>query len=199
MVLGIPDEVLNRRNALGLGNTHGVGWNDGGGGENGVAEISRNGILDQKFLQLKFVLGEKQILVGGSFLTLGTHDLHGSDGTDLHLLTIVGESFFRQFQGALFHFDIFISIDQIPIDVLNLRNRSDDLAAEGDIGDFAVIVGDADEPHIGGKTEPGQEVLAQGKTKSAIDFRRQDAESAIGGDAVVIEVETQQSAGAKSL
>ncbi len=92
---------------------------------------------------------------------MGTNDLNWRQAADLHLLLSVGKCLLGKSEGLFLHADVFVGEYQVPIDVLNLIQRIDDLQAESDIGEFAVVFRDADEASVGGETESLQQMLRQ--------------------------------------
>ena len=59
------------------------------------------------------------------------------------------------------HLDVFVGIHQVPVDVLDLVDRGDDLKAESDIGDLAVILGDTNKARIRKQAQPLQQRQAR--------------------------------------
>ena len=54
---------------------------------------------------------------------LRLHHRDGRQRADLHLLLGIGERLVRQLQRALLHLHVLVGIHQVPVDVLDLRNR----------------------------------------------------------------------------
>ena len=74
---------------------------------------------------------------------------------------VVGEGLVRQFQRSLLHLHVLVGVDQVPVDVLDLRHRLHDLVLVGGVHDGAVIASDADPAQVGVETEALQQVLPQ--------------------------------------
>ena len=90
-----------------------------------------------------------------------------------YLLLIVRKRLVGQVQGALLHRHVLVSIDQVPVDVLNLRDGLDDLVAKGHVFNFAVVSGNADLAQVGIKAEALQQVLPQLEAEAGRQVRIQ--------------------------
>ena len=95
-------------------------------------------------------------------------------------LLCVGESF-------LLHSYVFVGVDQIPIHILDLIDGGDDLQAEGDVGNFTIVLGDADEAHVGKGTEALQQVLRDPELEVRVYLGREQAFKTVGGNVAVVE------------
>ena len=62
----------------------------------------------------------------------------------------------------------FVGGHQVPVNVFDLRDRGDDLLAEDDVGDLAVIAGDANLAQVGIEAETLQQVLPQLETETGV-------------------------------
>ena len=78
---------------------------------------------------------------------------------DLRLAFGVFQRLLRIGERLLLHANIFVGEHQIPVHVLDLVDRGEDLQAEGDVGNFAVVLGDADEACVGQRPESLQQIL----------------------------------------
>ncbi len=94
---------------------------------------------------MKISLSHSQRLLIRGHYALRTHNFNRCQGANLHLLLIVGERLFRQGQRFLLHLHVLVGVDQVPVNVLDLIHRGDHLQTKGDIGDLAVVLGDANE------------------------------------------------------
>ena len=79
--------------------------------------------------------------------------LDGRQAADLDLLLIVGQRLLGERKGFLRHSHILIGKHQVPVEVFDLIYRSDDLKPESHVSDFAVVLGDPDQPIIGQEPE----------------------------------------------
>ena len=96
-------------------------------------------------------------------------------GADLCLALRIVKRLLRVRQSFLLHAHILEGIDKIPIHVFDLVDGGNDLQAEGDVGDLAVILGDADEARVGQKSETLQQVLRKAELEVRTQLRRQQA------------------------
>ena len=94
---------------------------------------------------MKSSLSHSQRLLIRGHYALRTHNFDRRQGANLHLLFIVGERLLRQGQRFLLHLHVLVGIDQVPINILDLIHRGDYLQTKSDIGDFAVVLGNANE------------------------------------------------------
>ena len=88
-----------------------------------------------------------------SYRILRPNNLDGRQAADLNLLLIIRERLLRKRQRLLGHTDILIGKHQVPVEVFDLIYRSDDLKPESHVSDFAVVLGDPDQPIIGQEPE----------------------------------------------
>src|SRR5208337_5555925 len=114
---------------------------------------------------LKVGLGENQVLFGGCYSTLGLGQRDGGEGADPDLFLVVGERLLGKLKGTLVDGHGLIGGHQVPVEIFNLGDSLNDLLAEDDIFDFAVISGNADPTQIGIETEALQQMLAQCEAK----------------------------------
>src|SRR5262249_13559467 len=82
---------------------------------------------------------------------------------------------------------------------LDLRNRGDHLVAEGYIRDLTVDSSNADEAHVRPQAEARQQFLPRRETKAGADLRYEAAGRSVVGVALVVEVNLNARARAKSL
>ena len=80
-----------------------------------------------------------------------------------------------------------VSIHQVPINVLDLRNRRDHLQFESFIGDLAVVVRNADKTRVRQQPEALQQVLANRRAEVGGYCRLQTGEDRIGGRPLIVE------------
>ena len=171
----VVDQVLNGSDGLLLRNLHGRGGNHVGFGEHWIFDAAAERVLHQQLLQLQIVLRHDQVLLVGGDRALRAHDLNGRHGADLRLTLGIVESLLRIGQGFLLHPHILVGIDQIPIHVFDLIDGGDDLQAEGNVGDFAVVLGDADEARVGKRSEALQQILRELELKVRAELRREQS------------------------
>ncbi len=88
---------------------------------------------------------------------LRAHGFDGSQAADLDLLLRIGKSLLGKSQRFILHASVLVSVDQVPIDVFDLVDTIDDLQAEGDVGKFAIVFGDANEAGVGRESEALQQ------------------------------------------
>ena len=100
------------------------------------------------------------------YRTLRLHHGNRRQGTDLHLLFRVRQRLVGQFERPLLHLDVLVSVDQVPVDVFDLRHRGHDLQTERDIHNLAVVARDADPAQVGLESEALQQVLRQGEAET---------------------------------
>ena len=127
----------------------------------------------------------------GSHGAFGAHHFDGRQGSDFHLLLVIGERLVRQGQRVLLHFDVLVSIHQVPVHVLDLIDGGDHLQAERDVGNLAVVFRDANEPRVRQKSQSLQQGLAESGTEIGIQRRAQGGERLVGGDARVVETDRE--------
>ena len=85
----------------------------------------------------------------------------GRQAADFDLLLGVGERLLGESQRFFLHANVLVGVDQIPVHGLNLVDRGNDLQAEGHVGKFAVVLGDADEASVGRESEPLEQMLSE--------------------------------------
>jgi len=91
-------------------------------------------------------------LIGG-YRALGAHHFNRSQAANLDLLFRVRKRLLRKGERLVLHPHIFVGKYQIPVNVLDLVNRGDDLQSKRDIGDFTVVLGDADQTIVRQKSK----------------------------------------------
>ena len=79
---------------------------------------------------------------------------------DLRLLLGIGQRLLRIGQRFLLHAHVFVGIHQIPIHIFDLVDGGDDLQAEGDVRNFTIVLGDADETQIRERAKALQKILS---------------------------------------
>ena len=117
----------------------------------------------------------------------------------VHLLLVIGERLVGQVKRALLHGHVFIGVDQVPVNVLDLRNRGDQLVAKGDFRNQLVIAGNAQIAQVGIVAKALQQMLPHLKVKT----RRQRGIDGVVERALpqarVVEADGHQRARRKSL
>ena len=159
MLQRIVDQVLNRDDGLLLGNLHRRGGDDIGLRQQRIVNAAADRILHEQLLQLQVVLRDDQVLLVGGNDALRTHHLNRRHGAHLRLSFRVFQGLLRIGERLLLHANIFVGEHQIPVHIFDLIDRGDDLQAEGNVGNLAVVLGDADEARIGQGPESLQKVL----------------------------------------
>ena len=96
---------------------------------------------------------------------MGADDLDRRHGPDLGLTLGIIERFLAIGQRFLRHAHVFVGVDEIPIHVLDLIDRGDDLQAKSDVGNLAVVFGDANEAHVRQKAKALKQVLSEAELK----------------------------------
>src|SRR5262249_8974689 len=132
-------------------------------------------------------------------VALRPHHVQGRQSADLHLLLVIGERLLRQRQGTFFYLAVFVGIHQVPVDVLDLAYRRDDLSLEGFLGDLLVILGNAYEARIHVPAPTLQQVLGQRRDEGGIDRRVGEGARAVVGETVVLETYAQRSSRRETL
>src|SRR3989442_14714060 len=94
---------------------------------------------------------------------------------------------------------VVIAVDQVPVNILDLIRGSDHLQAEGNIGNLAVVLGDADKPRRGQEPTALQQRLCKREAEIGVDGRAKSTERLVGSDAVVVESHRQVRAPVKAL
>ena len=112
-------------------------------------------------MQLQIRLRHSQSLLIGSYGALSAHHFDGGESANLNLLLGVRKSLLRESQRLILHPHVFIGEHQIPVDVFDLVNGSDNLQPECDVGNFPIILGNPDKPGIGRKAEALEQVLSE--------------------------------------
>src|SRR5438270_680039 len=87
---------------------------------------------------------QRRIGHAGQAGALRADHLDRRERTDLDLFAIVGKSLVGQAERALFYFDILVGVYEVPINILDLGDRSFDLLAKRRFGNLAVIARDTD-------------------------------------------------------
>ena len=148
---------------------------------------------------MQVVLGNDQVLLSGCDRALRADRLNRRRGSDLRLSLRILKRLLRVGESLLLHAHVLEGIDKIPVHVFDLIDCRNDLQAEGDVGDLAVILRDADESRVGEKSEALQQVLRKAKLKVGTQLRRQKARSAVRGEMRVVERAAKQASELKGL
>ena len=160
-------------------------------GQSLIAQSAAERILHQQLLQLQVGLCHGQGLLVLRDGALRADDFDGRQAADFHLLLGVGERLLGEGQRFFLHAHVLVGIDQIPIHVFDLVDRGDDLQAEGDVGEFAVVLGDANEARVRGESKSLQKMLRDGCPEVGVQSRAQGRKEAIRGLPRVIEAHGQ--------
>src|SRR5215471_18460728 len=126
-----------------------------------VGITSASASTGSSMLRLQVVLSHYQILLAGGYRALRADDLDRGHGPDLGLTPGVIERFLAIGQRLLLHAHVFVGVDQIPVHVLDLIDRGDDLQAKSHVGNLAVVFGDANEAHVGQESKALKQVLSE--------------------------------------
>src|SRR5579872_6042952 len=156
-------------------------------GKHWVFNAAAECVLHQQLLQLKVVLRDDQILLVGGHGALRTHHLNGRRRADLRLPFGIFQRLLGIGQRFLLHANILVSVDKIPVHVLDLVYGRDDLQAKRDIGNLAVVLGDSDESRIGKKSKTLQQVLRKAKLEGRTELRSEQARWIVGSEMSVVE------------
>ena len=97
------------------------------------------------------------------------------------MLLIVAQGLVGIGQRALLDLFIFISVDQVPINILDSRNRSDDLRLEGKVGDLEVLLRNANIALVGAEAKTRQQRLRDISLPGKRNRGVHDLKRAIGG------------------
>jgi len=159
MIESLVNQVLRGNNRFLMGNLHRGGGNQFGFGEHRVFNAAAQRVFYQQLFQFQVVLRQDQVLLVGRGRTLRTHYLNGRHGSDLRLLLGIGQRLLRIGQRFLLHAHVFVGIHQIPIHIFDLVDGGDDLQAEGDVRNFTIVLGDADETQIRERAKALQKIL----------------------------------------
>src|SRR6185369_16183045 len=81
-----------------------------------------------------------QRLRAGCNLALRANDLDRSKSSDLDLLAVVAQGAICKLKRALLYLHVLVGVDQVPVDVLDLGNRRDDLRLERSVRDLLVVL-----------------------------------------------------------
>ena len=111
----IFQHVLHRRDRFLRRQVDGGGGNHLRLGEHRVFNRAAKRVLHQQLLQLQVGLRQNQSLLRRGNAVLRAHDLNRRQGSELHLLLIVGKRLLRERQRLLLHFRVFVGKRQIPI------------------------------------------------------------------------------------
>src|SRR5208283_1729605 len=195
----VVDQVLNGNHSLFLWKLHRGGGDHVGLGQHWIFDAAAQRILREQLLQLQIVLRHDQVLQIGGDRALRAHHLNGRHSADLRLVFGVVERFLGVGQRFLLHANVFVGVDQIPIYVLDLVNRGDHLQAEGHIGNFPVVFGDADETRIGQGTEALQKILRYAELEVGRKRGAQKTGGIVGRKVRVVEGGRHRGAPLKSL
>ena len=109
------------------------------------------------------------LLIGG-YRTLRPHHLDGRQCADLHLLLRIGEGLLGKRERLFLHPYIFVGVHQVPVHVFDLVDGGDNLQAEGNVGNFAVVFGDVNEARIGRKAKPLQQMLGHSSLEVGVEL-----------------------------
>src|SRR5271169_312177 len=186
MTESLADQILHGDDGLLLGNQHGGGRNYVSFGKHRIFDAAAKRVLHQQLLKLQVVLRQNQVLPAGGERAFGTDNLNGRHGADLGLALSIVERLLLVGEGLLLHADIFIGVDEIPVDVFNLIDGGDDLQAEGDVGNFPVVLGNADKASVGQRAEALQQVLCDLELKVGVDLRCYQARRVVGRDVGIV-------------
>ena len=148
MAQRVINQVLDRHYRLLLGQTHGRGRNHFGFRQLRVYEGAAQSILDEQLFQFQVRLSNDQRLLVSSDNALRPDYFDRRQSADFHLLLVIRQCFFREALRLFLHFHVFVSVYQVPIDVLDLIHGSDDLQTKSNIRDFTVILCNANKAAI---------------------------------------------------
>src|SRR5450432_552904 len=199
MLQRIVDHVLDGDDRLLVWHLHRRGRNHIGLGQNRIFDAAAERVLHEQLLQLKIVLRHNQILLIRGDRTLRAHHLNRRHRPDLRLALAVVQSLLRVGQRLLLHADVFVSEDQIPVHVLNLVDGGDYLQAESNVGNLAVIFGDANESSVGQRAKSLQQVLRDPKLKVRSELGSEQADGAVGGQVIIVKARGESGAPMKAL
>src|SRR5690349_23236419 len=141
-------KVLHGSNGFLVRNSHCVGWDNFRVGKEWIDKRSAQSVFDQQLLQFERGLRSDEVLLTSGSFTLRANYLNWGKRTDFNLFFVVGESFLRQSQRALFYLHVFVGVHQVPVNILDLVDRCDDLQLECNVGNLAIVLGDSDETGI---------------------------------------------------
>ncbi len=187
MAQSVVDQVLYGSDRLLQRQFHCRCGNDISLGEHRVLDAAAERVLHEQLLQLQVVLSHDQVLLVGGDGALRAHDLNGSYGSDLCLPFGVIQRFLGVGQGFLLHANILVGVHQIPVHVFDLVHGGDDLQTESDVGNLAIVPGDADKARVGQKAETLQQVLRETKLEIRTQLRSEQAGRVVGGEVSVVE------------
>ena len=97
------------------------------------------------------------------------------------MLLIVVESFVGIVQRALLDLSVLVGVDQVPVDILHLADRGNDLSLEAEVGKLQILLSDVDEALVGGKSKALQQRLVDREVETCSDLRAEDVEDAVRG------------------
>ncbi len=165
----LADEILGRHYWFLVRNLHGVGGNDFGIREHRVNQRAAEGVFHQQLLQFQVRPRRDQVLLPSGFFTLRTDDLDRRERSDLDLLLVVGKCLVGECERTLLHFHVFVGVDQVPVNILDLVDRCDDLQAKGNVRNFAIVLRDSDEASVRQKSKALQQRLADGGPEVGVE------------------------------
>ena len=181
------DQVLNRCYRLLLRQLHPGSRNYFRLRQQRIFNAAAERILHQQLLQLQIVLRQDQVLLIGRNRALRTHHLNRRRSAHLCLPLGIIQRLLTISQCLLLHAHVFIGIHQIPIHIFDLVDRSNNLQAEGHVGNLAVVLGDVNEAQVRSRPKSLQQVLRDLELKIRSQVRRQQTYRTVGGDVRVVE------------
>ncbi len=156
----LPDQFLDRRDRLHLGNPYLVGGDDPRRGNRraGHAGLTQRGLKNRLLLQQARVGHRERLFTGGNF-GLGAHHFNGRQRADLHLPPVVLQQLLRGGQRVLGHLNRLVEGNQVPVQVHHRGDRGLHLQLEGEVAHLAIVFGDTDLPAVNRRAETLQQVL----------------------------------------
>src|SRR5438067_7871941 len=102
-------------------------------------------------------------------------------------------------QRLFVHLRLFIRVDEVPIDILDLSDRRHYLIFECDVRNLFIVSGDPQISQVGTQTEPGEQLLLKCEPIHRTQRRRQVKEWAVSSLPIVIEFECHAASSGKRL
>src|SRR6185369_8709663 len=142
-------------------------------------------------LKLQVAFGDGKFLGSLGNFRLGFHYVHRGNRFELQLLLGIFVTLLSEGKRLLVHAGLFVGIHEIPIDVLDLRHRLDDLVAEGNVGNLLVIPGDPEVSEVRSESKSCQEFLPNAEPILRVQRWIQVAENTIRRLTIVIKSELE--------
>ena len=148
---GLPDEIFDGTNFVWFVRVQRVGRDHRRDRQNGSCHVFGDRVLHQQLLKLKIGLRQEQVLIGARDSASRLRQGDRSQGSDFDLL-LSSESVFSASSKARCSPSHSRSVDQVPVNVLYLRNCRNDLVAKGNVFNLPVITRDADPAQVRDRT-----------------------------------------------